>query len=78
LAWDLSVIIQTWDQMQKELLKKYYPIANRSNKPGCRAQGSKYRISGSYRMVVFISDMGYRGRYRGYAHISGVYIEHYI
>ena len=26
----------------------------------------------------FISDIGYRGRYRGYARISGVYIGHYI
>jgi len=26
----------------------------------------------------FISDIGYRGRYRGYARISGVHIRHYI
>ena len=26
----------------------------------------------------FISDIGYRGRYRGYACISGVHIRHYI
>jgi len=26
----------------------------------------------------FISDIGYRGRYRGNARISGIYIRHYI
>jgi len=41
-------------------------------------QGFKYWISGSYRMGVFISDIRYRGRYRGYARISGVHIKHYI
>ena len=41
-------------------------------------QGFKYRISRSYRMGFFISNIGYRGRYRRYTHISVVHSRHYI
>jgi len=41
-------------------------------------QGSKYRISGSYQMGVFISDIGYRGRSGIPAHIGRSYRTLYI